>query len=76
MIQPGQGFAAVVNGAIVMKTVSGTERAAKVNALVVVFGVAVWDWWTNAMIEEAWTGEVARTREPVEVVPVQVVAVP
>ena len=74
MTLPGRGFAAVVNGAIVMKTVSGTELAAKVNALVAVFGVMVFDNWTDAQIEAAW----AHVVEGMDalVVPVQVVPVP
>jgi hypothetical protein len=65
------GFAAVIGDEIVVRTVSATARAAKVNALVVVFGVMVRNDWTDAQIEAAWRG---RSRSvPVEVVPVRVV---
>lgn len=74
MIGRATGFACTVDGEIVMRSVSDTRRAAKVNALVVVFRVPVYGNASDAEIEAAWAAHVAKeTRFRVEVVPVRVV---
>jgi hypothetical protein len=68
-----QGFAVVHRGRISVATVSPTERAAKVNALVVLFGVSVMNSDTDAEIERAWQFVQHRNAGTL-VVPVQIEA--
>ena len=54
MVERAFGYAIVHNGEVIVKTISPTERAAKVNWLVVEFGLAVTRWATDRSIENAW----------------------
>ena len=54
MIPPVNAFAALVGRTLVIETVSPTERAAKVNALVVIFKMQIMDSWNDKEIEVAW----------------------
>lgn len=54
MSLPVEGWAVEQNGAILMATVSDTERAAKVNWLGVRAGVVVMNWWSDERIAETF----------------------
>ncbi len=49
-----EGFAIAVGDVIEVRTVSPTERAAKINWLVVARAVPVGDDWSNEVIEKVW----------------------
>jgi hypothetical protein len=66
------GFAVIVGGDIQVNTVSETERAAKVNGLVTLFGMAVLDHHTDDEIAVAWAEIVRRFPGPVAVIPVEI----
>jgi len=53
-VPKGKGFAVVFGGVVAMRTVSDTERSAKVNGLVALFGVMVRNSATDAEIDAAW----------------------
>ena len=72
-VPPACGFAVFHRGRIVVETVSPTERAAKVNGLVVLFGMAVMNRDTDEQIERAW--KLIEHRHPgARIVSVEVVA--
>jgi hypothetical protein len=70
-VPSAKGFAVLLNGEIVVKTVSPTALAARVNGLVVVFGLMVRDHEADSEIEARWAAaekQVARlTIAPVEI---------
>lgn len=49
-----EGYAATAGGEPVVNTVSRTVRGAKVNGLVVIFGIVPLDSWTDAVIQKQW----------------------
>lgn len=65
------GYAVVQSGEILVATVSATERAAKVNWLVVIPGVAVSADWSDRRIEDAFG--IMRAIFPAEIVAVDIV---
>lgn len=68
-----QGFAVLMGGEISVHTVAPTERGAKVNGLVALFGMAVMDRHTDDEIGVAWD-EIERRVPGVRVVSVEIVA--
>lgn len=55
---PAIGYAVRQGRQILINTVSETERAAKVNGLVVVFHITPRNSWTDAQIDDYWEAAV------------------
>lgn len=65
MRQEAYAVVDTASGEVVINTIHETERGAKVNGLLVLFGKYPTFLWSDKMVDDAWNEEVCRDRHSI-----------